>query len=404
MEKKQVVAILDEMGTLLELQGANPFKSRAFHTASRALEGVTGDLRALAESGGLLEVKGIGKSIAQIISDLVTTGRSGDYDELREQFPPGVLEMLRIQGLGPKKVKILFEKVKLTSLAELEEAARAGRLESLEGFGKKTEENILSGIEALRRRSDKVLYPLAFEPAREFVEYMRGQKGVIRCEMAGSLRRHKETIGDIDLLVSAKDSDRTRLMNAFTSWKGVESVVAHGETKSTVLLGGGISCDLRIVRDSEFPFALNYFTGSKEHNVTMRTRAKRFGWSLNEYGFSRLGEEEKRGKAKRSSRAPGERRGIRSGRAGKAPPSRGGEGYPRDVPLSHHRQRRRQHAPPDGGRRPGARVGVPGDCRSQQSGGLCRGAERSQAEGPVPRNRRAQHIGEGLHAVQRDGV
>ncbi len=302
MDKKKVAAILDEMGTLLELQGANPFKSRAFHTASRALEGVTQDLRALAESGGLLEVQGIGKSIAQIISDLVTTGRSGDYDELREQFPPGVLEMLRIQGLGPKKVKTLYEKMKISSLVTLEEAARAGRLESLEGFGKKTEENILSGIEALRSRSDRVLYPQAYEPASALLEYLRGLKGVIRCELAGSLRRHKETIGDIDLLVSAKDSERVELMKAFTSWKGVESVVAHGETKSTVLLGGGISCDLRIVSDREFPFALNYFTGSKEHNVTMRTRAKHFGWSLNEYGFSHLGDEEKRGKAKQAVR------------------------------------------------------------------------------------------------------
>jgi DNA polymerase (family 10) len=300
MDKKKVAAILDEMGTLLELQGANPFKSRAFHTASRALEGVTQDLHALAESGGLLEIKGIGKSIAQIITDLVTTGHSREYTELREQFPSGVLDMLRIQGLGPKKVKILFETLKISSLEKLEEAARAGRLEDLDGFGKKTQENILAGIEALRGRTDKSLYPQAFEPARAVMEHMRVQKGVIRCEVAGSLRRRKEVIGDIDLLLSAKDAARPALMKAFTSWQGVESVVAQGETKSTVLLGGGITCDLRIVSDREFPFALNYFTGSKEHNVTMRSRAKRFGWSLNEYGFSRLGDEAKRGKAKQA--------------------------------------------------------------------------------------------------------
>jgi len=302
MDKKKVAAILDEMGTLLELQGANPFKSRAFHTASRALEGVTQDLRTLAESGGLIDVKGIGKSIAKIITELVTTGRSREYAELREQFPTGVLDMLRIQGLGPKKVKLLYDTLKVVSLEQLEEAARGGRLEHLDGFGKKTQENILAGIAALRSRSDKSLYPQAFEPARAVLEYMRGQKGVIRCEVAGSLRRRKEVIGDIDLLLSAKDAARPALMKAFTSWPGVESVVAQGETKSTVLLGGGITCDLRIVSDGEFPFALNYFTGSKEHNVTMRSRAKRFGWSLNEYGFSRLGNEEKRGRAKQAVR------------------------------------------------------------------------------------------------------
>lgn len=302
MDKKKVIAILDEMGTLLELQGANPFKARAFHTASRALEGVTEDLAPLVQSGELLKVNGIGKSIAKIIGDLIGTGESSEYAELRSHFPPGVLDMLRIQGLGPKKVKILFEQLKIASLEKLEEAARAEKLEHLDGFGKKTQENILAGIAALRSRSDKSLYPEAYEPAHALLQYLKRQKAVIRCEVAGSLRRRKELIGDIDLLLSAPDAARPALMNAFTTWQGVESIVAQGETKSTVLLGGGISCDLRIVSDEEFPFALNYFTGSKEHNVAMRTRAKRFGWSLNEYGFSRLGEDEKRGKAKRAVR------------------------------------------------------------------------------------------------------
>ncbi len=302
MEKKKVIAILDEMGTLLELQGANPFKARAFHTASRALEGVTEDLAPLVQSGDLLKVNGIGKSIAKIIGDLVMTGESSEYNELRSHFPPGVLDMLRIQGLGPKKVKILFEQLKIDSLQTLEEAARAEKLEHLDGFGKKTEENILAGIAALRSRADKSLYPEAYEPAHALVQYLKRQKSVIRCEVAGSLRRRKELIGDIDLLLSAPDAARPALMKAFTTCPVVESIVAQGETKSTVLLGGGISCDLRIVSDKEFPFALNYFTGSKDHNVAMRTRAKRFGWSLNEYGFSRLGEDEKRGKGKRAVR------------------------------------------------------------------------------------------------------
>ena len=145
MDKKTVAAILDEMGTLLELQGANPFKSRAFHNASRAVEGLTGDLDAVVDSGGLLEIKGIGKSIAEIITDLVKEGKSREYAELRKQFPDGVLQMLKIQGLGPKKVKILFEKLHLKDLDQLEKAAKDDRLSGFDGFGKKTQENILQG-------------------------------------------------------------------------------------------------------------------------------------------------------------------------------------------------------------------------------------------------------------------
>ena len=299
MDKKTIASILDEMGTLLELKGANPFKSRAFHNASRAVEGITDDLRALVASGGLTEVKGIGTSIAAIIVDLLEKGKSKEYTDLRKGFPDGVLEMLRIQGLGPKKVRILFEKQKIRSRDELEAAAKADRLASLEGFGKKSQENILAGIRALRSRSDKHLFSTAEDSARAVYDLLMKQKGVLRGEIAGSLRRRKEVVGDIDIVLSARDADRERLMEAFTGHPDVAAVVARGETKSSVTLASGINCDLRIVDDAEFPFALNYFTGSKEHNVEMRARARKFGLSLNEYGFSRLGEEETRGKAKK---------------------------------------------------------------------------------------------------------
>ena len=306
MDKKTVVSILDEMGTLLELQGANPFKSRAFHNASRAVEGITEDLAALVEADRLTEVKGIGTSIATIIADLVRRGTSKEYAELRKGFPDGVLEMLRIQGLGPKKVKILFEKQKIRSLDELEKAAKADRIAPLEGFGKKSQENILAGIAALRSRSDKNLFSAAEDAARPVFQAMMKQKGVIRGELAGSLRRRREVIGDIDIVLSARDADRERLMRAFVSHPDVAAVVAQGETKSSVTLAAGINCDLRIVDDAEFPFALNYFTGSKEHNVELRTRAKKYGLSLNEYGFSRLGGEEVRGKGKKVVRCTDE--------------------------------------------------------------------------------------------------
>ena len=306
MDKKSIVSILDEMGTLLELQGANPFKSRAFHNASRALEGVTDDLQEVVASEKLTEVKGIGTSIAAIIADLVVKGKSKEYTDLRKGFPDGVLEMLRIQGLGPKKVRILFEKEKIRSLDQLEKAAQADRLASLEGFGKKSQENILAGIRALRSRSDKHLFSTAQESALPVYDLMMKQKGVIRGEIAGSLRRRKEVIGDIDIVLSARDADRKRLMRAFVAHPDVTAVVAQGETKSSVTLASGINCDLRIVNDAEFPFALNYFTGSKEHNVELRARAKKFGLSLNEYGFSHLGEEEKRGKGKKVVRCDDE--------------------------------------------------------------------------------------------------
>lgn len=298
MDKAGIVRILDEMGTLLELQGANPFKSRAFQNAARAVEGITSDLGELIASGELLEVRGVGKAISVIIKDLHATGASAEYRELRKSFPDGVVQMLSIPGLGPKKVKAIYEKLKISSLEDLEKAIREDRVAELDGFGKKTQDNILRGLQALRTRSDRVLYPKARTSADRIFDDLRKERGVIRAEVAGSLRRRKEVIGDIDIVVSAKAKDCKRLMDVFVKHPDVTSIVAQGETKSSVVLEGGINCDLRIVEDKEFAFALNYFTGSKEHNVEMRSRARKIGWSLNEYGFSNLDAEETRGKAK----------------------------------------------------------------------------------------------------------
>ena len=287
-DKKAIVAILHEMGTLLELQGANPFKSRAFYNASRTVEGLTRDLDDLVGKKELQTVKGIGAGIAAIITELVVTGAAAEHQELRSAIPAGLLDMLRIQGLGPKKIRAIHDNLKIDSVAELESAARAHRLAALPGFGEKTEENILKGIEALKVRGDKSLFPKAEEAAAAVFESLRKQKGVIRGAVAGSIRRRREVVGDIDILLSARDTDRARLMEAFVGHPDVQSVAAHGETKSSVVLNAGITCDLRIVTDAEYPFALNYFTGSKEHNVAMRSRAREHGWSLNEYGFTPL--------------------------------------------------------------------------------------------------------------------
>jgi DNA polymerase (family 10) len=288
MDKKAIALLLDEMGTLLELQGANPFKARAFHNASRAIEGVTGDVAAMAASGEILSVKGIGASIGEIIGELVRTGASKEHAALRAKVPAGVLDMLRIPGLGPKRVRQLYTKKKIAGLEDLERAARSGTIAKLEGFGEKTAENILKGIELLRTAGERALFPAADEAARALLADLRKVPGIVRSEIAGSLRRRRETIGDIDFLVSAPDRRRPAIMKAFVSHPRVQRIVARGETKSSVQLDAGINCDLRIVTDAEFPFALNYFTGSKEHNVEMRSRARQRGWSLNEYAFTRI--------------------------------------------------------------------------------------------------------------------
>ena len=290
MDKKSVVEILDEIGTLLELTGENPFRSRAYHNGAQVIEGLTDDLHELILQGSLTSIKGIGQGLADTINELMQTGKTQMHEELRAKVPSGVLEMLRIQGLGPRKIKTLYEKLHIKSIAELREACEKQRLRSLDGFGSKTEENILKNISHLERNSDKHLYPQALESAEKIVALLKQIKGVQQCDYAGSLRRRKEIIGDIDILMSAPDKLRNGILSAFTKQEDVESIVASGDTKSTVILKNGIQCDLRIVSESEYPFTLNYFTGNKEHNVEMRSLARKQGLSLNEYGFTRIEE------------------------------------------------------------------------------------------------------------------
>jgi DNA polymerase (family 10) len=276
------------MGTLFELKGENPFKCRAFHNAARVIEALTQDLAGLVDSGSIRGIKGIGEHLAEIITDLVKSGKSKEYEQLKASLPEGLLQMVRIPGLGPKRIKVLYEKLNLKSISELKEACENHRLAKLEGFGEKTEENILKGIELLTKSSDKHLYPHAWESAEKLLTALQKLKEVKRCEVAGSLRRKKEIIGDIDIVVSAEERHREKIFDVFVSNPEVQRIIARGETKSSVLLKAGINCDVRIVNDAEYPFALNYFTGSKEHNVEMRSRARAYGLSLNEYGFTRV--------------------------------------------------------------------------------------------------------------------
>ncbi|MGA9363611.1 MAG: DNA polymerase/3'-5' exonuclease PolX [Bacteroidota bacterium] len=306
MDKNEVARVLEEIGTLLELKGENPFKCRAYHNASRIIAALTSDIKTLVESGELKNIKGIGEGLAEKITELVNSGKLKYYEDLKKSLPAGLVEMLRIQGLGPKRIKLLYEKLGIKTVDQLMEACKKHGLATIEGFGEKTEENILKGIELLRKHIDKHLYPSAKEAADRIHSTIKKEKGIIRSEVAGSLRRKKEVIGDIDILVSARRLIVPRLMEVFTTHPDVAEVLAKGDTKSSVVLRSGINCDLRVVDDSEYPFALAYFTGSKEHNIEMRSLAKKFGWSLNEYGFSELGAEEKRGKAKRIVRCKDE--------------------------------------------------------------------------------------------------
>lgn len=287
MKREELVRILRETGDLLELRGENPFRVRAYQTAARALEGVTEEPEELLESGRLAEVPGIGPGLVASIGEVVHTGRMSLHDELRSAYPPGLLEVFGVPGLGPKKIRTLYEKLRIGSIADLERAAREGKIAGLPGFGAKSQEKILAGVVALGHHRERHLLSEARPVAESILVYLRDHPAVERAEIAGSLRRWRETIGDLDLVAAVKSADREAVADHFEKSEGVQRVVNRGETKVTLALGGGFQADLRMVEPGEFASALLHFTGSKEHNVELRTRAKREGLTLNEYGLFR---------------------------------------------------------------------------------------------------------------------
>ncbi len=289
MDKDKVAEILVEIGTLLELKGENPFKTRAYANAARTLEGLGEPLDKLVAEKRLGEIKGIGAALEQKITELVETGKLKYYEELKASIPPGLIEMLEISGLGPKKIQAMQKKLGIDSIEKLEAACKAGKVAELDGFGEKTQANILEGIERKRTYASKHLLGDALRAAEPLLNNLREHPDVIRCSTAGSLRRFKEICGDIDLLASSKNP--AEVIDFFVAQSGIVKVLAKGETKASVILDGGIQCDLRVVSDAEFPFALAYFTGSKEHNIVMRQRAIQRGLRLNEYGLFKSKEE-----------------------------------------------------------------------------------------------------------------
>lgn len=289
MDKEKVAGILIEIGTLLELKGENPFKTRAYGNAARTLEGLSEPLAKLVAEKRLGEIKGIGQALEQKITELVETGKLKYHEDLKASIAPGLVEMLDIPGLGPKKIQAMHKQLGVDSIAKLEAACKAGKVAELEGFGEKTQTNILEGIERKRQYASKHRLGDALAAAEPLIESLRDHPEVIRCSTAGSLRRFKEVIGDIDLLASSKKP--VEVITFFVEQPGIIKVIVQGDTKASVLLEGGIQCDLRVVSDAEFPFALAYFTGSKEHNIVMRQRAIQRGLRLNEYGLFKSKEE-----------------------------------------------------------------------------------------------------------------
>ena len=289
MQKGEIADILKEIGIFLELKGENPFKTRAYQNGARTLENLSEPLEVLIEEERLGKIKGIGSALADKITELATTGKLGYYDKLKASIPEGLIAMLNIPGLGPKKVKAVNEKLGIDTVEALEEACKGNKLADLTGFGAKTEKKILEGIEFRRNYASHHHISAALLLAEPILEQLRAHPDVIRCSTAGSLRRHKEIIRDIDFLVSSNKAES--IIEFFTTQRGIISISAKGETKASVILEGGIQGDLRVVNDAEYPFAQAYFTGSKEHNIAMRQRAIARGLRLNEYGLFKSKEE-----------------------------------------------------------------------------------------------------------------
>lgn len=289
MDKDQVADILVDIGLLLELKGENPFKTRAYQNGARTIQQLEEPLAKIVAEERLGEIKGIGEALQQKITELVTTGTLKYYEELKASIAPGLRDMLEIPGLGPKKIKAMHDKLGIDSIEKLEAACKAGTVAELAGFGAKTAANILAGIERKRTYASKHLLVRALSAAEPILENLRAHPDVIRCATAGSSRRHKEVIGDIDFLASSKRP--LEVIEFFVNQPGILAVSAKGETKASVVLAGGIQADLRVVSDTEYPFALMYFTGSKEHNIVMRQRAIARGLRLNEYGLFKSKEE-----------------------------------------------------------------------------------------------------------------
>lgn len=287
MNKHDVANLLEEIATLLEIQDENPFKVRAYIQAARSVESLDAPIQDVVNQGHLKDLPGIGEKIAEKITTFVTTGRLPYYEKLKKSVPKGLLDLLNVQGLGSKKIKALYDELGIKSISDLEKACLEGKVAKLPRFGKKTQDNILNGIKQFKNRgSGRILWWDAETIAQPILKGLSKLKEVEKVEVAGSIRRKLETVGDLDFIVCSSKPDP--VMKWFTEQPNVQKVLAKGHTKSSVLLKNGIQADLRIVPKNQFAYALLYFTGSKAHNIKLRQRANAQGLTLNEYGLEPL--------------------------------------------------------------------------------------------------------------------
>ncbi len=279
-----VAAVLYEIGEILTIKD-DRFRSRAYLLAAQRITSLTEDIRKVKERGELDKIPGVGKSIAATIAEVLDTGESKVLEELRESLPPGVRQLMELEGIGPKNAIRLVDELKISSIDDLEKAAKEGRIRELKGFGEKKEQNILQSIEDLRGRQSRFLLGEVLPVVDDMLAWMRESPAVLKAEVAGSYRRRKETIGDLDLLVASNDPEAAS--ERFVSMPPVERIVSHGATKSTVYLKRHLQVDCRVVSPEAYGAALQYFTGSKDHNVKLRTISVKMGYKLNEYGLFR---------------------------------------------------------------------------------------------------------------------
>ncbi|MBI5611945.1 MAG: DNA polymerase/3'-5' exonuclease PolX [Gammaproteobacteria bacterium] len=278
-----VAAIFDEIADLLEIQGANPFRIRAYRNAARTVQELGRDLRELLRRGeDLTELPGIGDDLAGKIAEIVETGGCAMLNKLHKQLPAALTELLKLPGLGPKRVKALYHELDIHTLEQLHRAARDGRLRELPGFGAKTEQRILGALEARTAAPRRVKLAVAAQYADGYRDYLAKTPGVREVVVAGSFRRCRETVGDLDILVTTDDP--ARAMKRFVSYDEVRKVLAQGETRATVRLASGLQVDVRVVEPGSFGAALHYFTGSKAHNIAIRRLGQQRGLKINEYG------------------------------------------------------------------------------------------------------------------------
>ena len=285
--RDHLAEVLEEIALLLELKGENTFKIRAYRNGSEIVQSFDGDIVQRARENDLKGIKGIGEALQQKLHELASSGLLAFHQNLRNEFPEGLFELLELQGLGPRKVRALYEELSVSSLGGLKRACQSGQVSELPGFGKKSEEKILGAIEAHERFSGYYLLAEVAPDAERILGILRQHPDVSRAEMAGSYRRGSETVHDLDFLVATPEP--AAITDFFTKFEGIREILAHGQTKASIRLQSGLQCDLRAVSTREWPFALIYFTGSKEHNVELRSRALKQKLTLNEYQIQPVG-------------------------------------------------------------------------------------------------------------------